>query len=46
MEAVHGRDSISLEKELFGLLASMKKLHVFKSDNFWSSIKSAGYRPG
>lgn len=36
------RDSISLEKDVFAPLSGLKSLYVYKTNRFWSSIKSAG----
>jgi mannose-1-phosphate guanylyltransferase len=33
---------LNLEKKIFPALSSTKKFYVFKTENMWSSIKSAG----
>ena len=42
VDTTHSRDSINLEKDIFTTLSGLKRLHVFKTTRFWSSIKSAG----
>jgi len=42
-DVTYGRDNLNLETKIFPNLASSKKLYVFKNENMWSSIKSAGY---
>ncbi|RNA04386.1 mannose-1-phosphate guanyltransferase alpha isoform X1, partial [Brachionus plicatilis] len=38
----YARDSIMIENKIFPILSSTKKFYVFKTENAWSSIKSAG----
>ena len=42
VDSSHSRDSLNLEKDIFVTLSGLKRLHVFKTTKFWSSIKSAG----
>lgn len=37
---------IRLEQDVFTALAGSGKLYVYKTDGFWSQIKSAGYGLG
>ena len=39
----YARDFINLETQIFPQLSSTKKFYTFKTENMWSSIKSAGY---
>lgn len=38
----YARDSVNLETQIFPALCSTKKLYLYKTENMWSSIKSAG----
>lgn len=38
----YARDTVNLENQLFPALCSTKKFYVYKTENMWSSIKSAG----
>jgi len=42
IEQIALRDSINLEKQVLAPLSVLKSLYVYKTDRFWSSIKSAG----
>lgn len=37
------RELIRLEQDIFTMLAAQKQLYVYKTQHFWSQIKSAGY---
>jgi mannose-1-phosphate guanylyltransferase len=39
----YAKDSINLENKIFPSLCSTKKFYVFKNEDMWSPIKSAGY---
>jgi hypothetical protein len=42
LDLSYAKDSINLENKLFPALCSIKKFYVFKTENLWSPIKSAG----
>lgn len=41
-DASYSRDTVNFEINIFPALSSQKKLFVYKTDNLWSQIKSAG----
>ncbi len=42
-DSSYSRDTINFEVNIFPFLSSNKKLYVYKTENMWSQIKSAGY---